>query len=263
MSGAAWEAYAVRYGTRAASRREFFYRWDTYGEPDAPLGMDYFFWVLRRGEEAVLVDTGFDPEIAARTGRTTLTTPEEALAVLGIDPASIRLVLITHMHYDHIGNLRRFPGAKVVVAARELEFWSGPLAARRQFAAHVVSEEVAYLAAAAREGRARLIDAADEPVDGVRLLRVGGHSPGQLLVRVATADGELVLTSDALHYYQEIEHDRPCAVLVDLADCYRALDVARDLEAGGATLVAGHDPLVCERFARVDAAGAGSIHRLS
>jgi glyoxylase-like metal-dependent hydrolase (beta-lactamase superfamily II) len=235
-----WEALAIRYGTRQARRGEFFYRYDTYGEPDGPLQMDYFFWVLRRGAQAVLVDTGFDPDVAARMGRTVLAAPHEVVAALGIEPS---LIVITHLHYDHIGNVARYPDAELVVPRRELEFWTSPLASRSQFAAHVVPEEVAHVAG--RAPRSEL----DLP--GVRLTQVGGHSPGQTIVQA----GDVVLCSDALHYYEELERDRPPAVLHDLADCYRALDVLRGLDG---VLVAGHDPLVTERFESDD----GVIYRI-
>ena len=65
-----YEVAALRYGTRETRKSECYYRWDSYGEPDAPIGMDYFFWVLRNGGETIVVDTGFHPDVGARRGRT-------------------------------------------------------------------------------------------------------------------------------------------------------------------------------------------------
>jgi glyoxylase-like metal-dependent hydrolase (beta-lactamase superfamily II) len=239
MSG--WEALAIRYGTRPARRGEVFYRFDAYGEPDGPLTMDYYFWVLRRDGRTVVVDSGFDPAVAERMGRTCLIAPADALALLEIDPAAVEHVIVTHLHYDHVGNLDLFPNAELLVSGRELSFWTGPLAARRQYAAHVVAEEVARVARAEAEGRVRRVGDELQALPGIRLRHVGGHSPGQLIVDL----GEIVLTSDAMHYYEELELDRPPSVLHDLADCYRALDLLRGLDG---ELVAGHDPLVRERF---------------
>jgi glyoxylase-like metal-dependent hydrolase (beta-lactamase superfamily II) len=255
---------AVRYGTRRTTRRDVFYRWEAYGEPDGELEMDYFFWVLRAGGRVVLVDTGFDPGVAARMGRTCLCEPEQAVRALGIDPGSVGLVVVTHMHYDHIGNLRRFPHAELVVAERELDFWRSSMAARPQFAAHVVAEEIAVLAAAAGEERVRLVRDELEPLPGIRLVRVGGHSPGQLIVLVDGQQGqEAVLASDALHYYEELESDRPCAVLADLAEAYSALDILRELSRDeGRSLVAGHDPLVTQRFPTLEGELAGVAYRV-
>ncbi len=54
-----YEVLAVRYGTRQASAREVFLNYHSYGEPDRPLGMDYFFWIIRNKARTVVVDTGF------------------------------------------------------------------------------------------------------------------------------------------------------------------------------------------------------------
>ena len=68
---------------------------------------------------------------------------------------------------------------------------------------------------------------------------------------MATPDGgTAVLASDALHFYEEVERDRPFAILADLPAMYRAYDTLAQLAAQpGTHLVAGHDPEVRARFA--------------
>ena len=85
----------------------------------------------------ILVDTGFDPEVGERRGRTCLVLPLEAVRGLGIEPEAVSTVVVTHFHYDHIGNLDAFPHAQLIVPQTELEFWTGPMAARFQFGSHV------------------------------------------------------------------------------------------------------------------------------
>jgi hypothetical protein len=72
----------------------------------------------------------------------------------------------------------------------------------------------------------------------------------------------VVLASDALHFYEEMERDMPFAVLSSLPDTYRAYDVLRQLEGDGARLVAGHDPLVMDRFPSVREPGSDIAVRL-
>jgi glyoxylase-like metal-dependent hydrolase (beta-lactamase superfamily II) len=254
---------AVRYATREASRSEIFYRYHAYGEPDAPMRMDYYFWLLEGPDEMIVVDTGYDPEVGARLGRECLCEPAEAFERLGVDTASVRTLILTHLHYDHTGNLHLFPNAQLVVPTRELEFWTDPIATRAQLAHLIVAEEIAQVLSAQAEGRVTLVSGEQEVAPGVTAIDVGGHSPGQLVLRVETADGGAVLASDAIHYYEELERDWPFDVLVDLAESYRALDTLRRLTAGGETLVAGHDPLVMERFPAIDGAGAELAVRIS
>jgi glyoxylase-like metal-dependent hydrolase (beta-lactamase superfamily II) len=92
---------------------------------------------------------------------------------------------------------------------------------------------------------------------------VGGHTLGQSILRVATASGEVVLASDALHCYEEMGLDRPFATFADLAGTYRAFDRLRELESSGATIIAGHDPLVTDRHRPSGIAGEPVVLRLT
>jgi len=246
----AYAVTAIRYATRETAKSECFYRWHSYCEPDEPLVMDYFFWLLQGEGETILVDTGFAPEAGTRRGRTCLCEPLAALGLLGVEPADVSTLVLTHLHYDHTGAIDAFPQAQLTVQRRELDFWTGPLAVRAQFASIVEPAEIEAVARAHAEGRVRVLDGEEEIAPGIVALDVGGHSPGQQVTVVDSAAGPVVLASDAIHFYEELERDRPFDVLVDLAEMYAGYDTLRRLAAEPrAALVAGHDPLVLERFA--------------
>lgn len=239
---------AIRYGYLATRRSHEFHRYDVYQQPDAALDMDYFFWAIRSGDAYVLVDTGYDPAAAAtRPGRTCLVPPVQALADLGIARDQVSHIVVTHFHFDHIGNLSAFPDAELVVQKRELDFWAGPYGDRRAAAASTEAREIAYIAEANRAGRVRLIDGDHEVVPGVTARLALGHCPGQQIVEVA-GDVPLMLCSDALHYYEEMGEDRPFNVFFDLAEMFRTYERLRAWQAAGGVVVPGHDPAVRERF---------------
>jgi glyoxylase-like metal-dependent hydrolase (beta-lactamase superfamily II) len=245
----AYEVLAIRYGSRQAVKSEVYLNFHLYGEPDDVISMDYFFWVVRNAERTIVVDTGFSASAGRRRGRPAALAPGAALAGLGIDPAAITQVVATHAHYDHIGNLRAFPAAEVIMARREYEFWTGPLGSRGQFAWTTEPRDVSELRRIHADGRLTLFDARHAPAPGIELLEVGGHTPGQAVAVVATADGRAVIASDAVHYYEELERDRPSAVVADLRQMYRAFDQLRELASqAGTKIVAGHDPAVFSRF---------------
>lgn len=225
------EILAVRYGTLSATKGELYHRFDS-AEPQS---LDYFFWVLRYDDSTVLVDTGFDSGVAARRGRSCLCPPVEALRRLGVD--SVDRVVVTHFHYDHVGNLPAFADAELLVPARELEFWTSPAGRDERFAGHVEAAEIEWIAASG----ARTYSGGDEVAPGVTALALPGHTPGQMGL---VTDG-VVLASDAVHFYEELEQRRPFWVFTDLAAMRASYEV---LAATGGVIVPGHDPLVMERF---------------
>ena len=64
--------------------------------------------------------------------------------------------MITHAHWDHTGNVGQFPRAQLVMTEAEYAFWTSPLAARGQFAAHCEPDEIALLGQARKEDRLTL-----------------------------------------------------------------------------------------------------------
>jgi len=247
-----YEVLAVRYGTRQASAAEVFLNYHAYREPDRPLQMDYFFWVARNPARSVVIDTGFSPAGAAARGRTMLMDTMPALQSAGLTPDAITQVVLTHAHYDHIGGLPAFTGtgtaAEVIMTRDEYDFWTGPMGRRGQFAHITEASELDHLRELRAAGRLTLAGPAHQVAPGIELIQVGGHTPGQAIVTVATAGGPVILASDAVHYYEELERDRPFSIVACLADMYAAFDQIRELAEAGALVVAGHDPQVAERF---------------
>jgi glyoxylase-like metal-dependent hydrolase (beta-lactamase superfamily II) len=250
-----YEVLAVRYGTRQTSASDVFLNFGTYGEPDRPLGMDYFFWVIRSagsgrtGPACTVVDTGFSPAGGAARGRTTLMAMASALRAAGVTPDDVAQVIVTHAHYDHIGGLPAFGAAEVIMTRSEYDFWTGPLAHRALFAHSVENEEIRYLQAIRDAGRLTLAGRSHQVAPGIELTEVGGHTPGQAIVTVRTGPERVILASDAVHYYEELERDRPFSTVANLADMYAAFDQIREMEQDvGTSVVAGHDPAVAERF---------------
>jgi glyoxylase-like metal-dependent hydrolase (beta-lactamase superfamily II) len=249
---ATFEVLAVRYGTRTTTRSEVFLHHHLYGEPDSAIGMDYYFWVARNDTRTIVIDCGFNERSGAARGRTMLHPPARALDLLGIDPGEVTHVLVTHAHYDHIGNLDLFPVARIVIAAEELAFWTGPHAGRRLFAHSAEADDIAVLQRLVSEGRVDQVRGRSQLLPGIEAIEVGGHTPGQLIVSVRCDSADVIVASDALHYYEELELDRPFAHVADLQAMYSGFDLLRELTAtSGRRLVAGHDPEVMRRFAPV------------
>jgi glyoxylase-like metal-dependent hydrolase (beta-lactamase superfamily II) len=133
-----WEIIAVRCGRMSSTKGALYHRFSAYEEPDAPQDMDYFFYVLfSPAGRITLVDCGFSvEEVGRRPGRETVITVAEALARLGVDPGTVTDLIVTHFHWDHIGNLDLFDGADIFVPGTELAFWESATSRQPQFVEH-------------------------------------------------------------------------------------------------------------------------------
>ncbi|MDF1480006.1 N-acyl homoserine lactonase family protein [Leifsonia sp. H3M29-4] len=245
-----YEVVIIKYGTRETVRSEVYLNYGLYHEPDGPIGMDYFVWVIRNRARTILVDTGFSPTGGARRSRTTLVTPPDAWSALGIHPESSPLIVLTHAHYDHTGNLAHFPNSQIVMAEAELDFWAGPQAHRVLFHHSVEDEDLELLRRARAAGRVITFEDDYAPAPGVRVLRIGGHTPGQSVVVVQTHDGPVLLASDAVHYFEELDRAMPFMSVADLVAMYAGFDRIADMLADGSVvaMVPGHDPQTLSRF---------------
>ncbi|HVV47989.1 MAG TPA: MBL fold metallo-hydrolase, partial [Bryobacteraceae bacterium] len=87
--------------------------------------LDYFVWIVRRGDRAWLIDTGFAQEAATRRGRELLRNPADALPLIGMQAGQVTDIVLTHLHYDHAGNLDRFPNARFHLQDRDLSYATG------------------------------------------------------------------------------------------------------------------------------------------
>src|ERR1700747_552877 len=105
--GTAYEIYALRYATMSPRTPHMNFLSPDPHETTAQ-ALDYFVWVIRGGGRDILVDTGFNAEEPGLRATKRTLNPVDALAGFGVAAADIGDVIVTHLHYDHAGNLDRF-----------------------------------------------------------------------------------------------------------------------------------------------------------
>lgn len=245
-----YEVTIARYGTRIGRRSEVYLNHALYHEADDAIGMDYFVWLIRNPDHTIVVDTGFSSSGGASRSRTTITPPSEIFAELGIHPEDSPKVVVTHGHYDHIGNLDHFDRSTIIIAQAELDFWSGPHARRTQFHHSIEEDELKTLFTALDEGRVQPFTDRIEVAPGVEVMRIGGHTPGQSVIRVPTSIGTVLLASDAVHYFEELERDMPFSSVADLVEMYEGFDRVHSMLESGEVhfVIPGHDPATLARL---------------
>ncbi len=240
-----FEVYAIRYATVARRSAENFIGGDPH---ESGARMDYFIWLARRAAEVFVIDTGFNQAAALRRRREFLRSPAEGLRLLEVDAAMVADVIVTHLHYDHIGNFDLFPRARFHLQDRELAYATGRYMATEFFAAAYELDEVVSMVRHVYAGRVCFYDGDAQISSGLSIHLVGGHTQGLQVVRVWTRLGWLVLASDASHYAANMTEARPFPVVADvtaMVDGWRRL---RELASAPRYIIPGHDPIVMQRY---------------
>jgi glyoxylase-like metal-dependent hydrolase (beta-lactamase superfamily II) len=245
VSGPRYEVYALKYARHERRASENFLGGDPH---DGPMPLDYFVWLIRGEGREIVVDTGFSAAMAARRGREHLRCPAAGLALLDCDAASVKDVVITHLHYDHVGNFELFPSAEFHLQDLEMRYATGRYMRHAVFRGAYEAEDVVGMVRNVYRGRVRFHDGDAEIAPGVSLHLVGGHTMGLQVVRVATRRGNVVLASDASHFYANMDEVRPFPIVWSVADMVQGYAKLAALAESPAHVVPGHDPLVMQRY---------------
>lgn len=192
----AFEVTALLAGTRTTDKPQETFGLNASPEDFAALAeanflpadrtQNFFTPVLvNTGTELVLFDTGLSAE---GTGA--------ALAAAGITPEQVDIVVLTHMHGDHIGGLMAadgatpfYPNARYVTGTAEYDHWAA--AGNESFDKNVkpLAEKTTFL------------DDGGSPVSGLTALLAPGHTPGHMAWMVESDGQRLALTADTANHY--------------------------------------------------------------
>ena len=262
MTAPQYEVYAIKYAHHERRASENFLDGKPLDAHEGPMPLDYFVWLVRGTGREIVVDTGFSAAMAAKRKRDHLRCPSDGLRLLNVRPEQVKDVVITHLHYDHIGNFELVPGATFHLQDLEMRYATGRHMGEAKHAGAYEVEDVVGIVRRVYAGRVRFHDGDAEIAPGVSLHLIGGHTMGLQSVRVATRRGMVVLASDASHFYANMERARPFPIVFDVDDMVEGYARLRELAESPAHIIPGHDPLVLERYPAPSEALKGIVVRL-
>jgi len=160
-------------------------------------------FLVNTGKQLILVDAGagtwWRPEVFGRLGN--------SLRSAGYSPEEVDLVLLTHLHPDHIGGLtthdgqRVFPNAQIFVSKTESDFWLSP-----DIAAHASKDaqpffDIARAVAAPyiKAGKWHTFSGSEEIADGMKLVPLPGHTRGQTGYEFSSNGQRILFWGDIVH----------------------------------------------------------------
>ncbi|MCO5090210.1 N-acyl homoserine lactonase family protein [Bosea sp. (in: a-proteobacteria)] len=249
MAGTVYELHALRYATNQGRKRFSNFLLHPGEDPhQGPMPLDFFVWVAVGGNRVFLIDSGSNAEVCTGRGHQFLICPSEALKRIGIAPEDVTDVILTHMHWDHAGNLEKFPNARFHVQPSEIAYATGPCMLHSHIRwPYDVEQMCAYLRMLFR-GRVAFHDGDDELAPGLSVHHVGGHAKGLQIVRVQTRRGQVVVASDAIHFFENVSSATPFPIFVDLGEYLSGWTKVAALAESGEHIIPGHDPMVMKRY---------------
>ena len=169
--------------------------------------------------DVLIVDTGFASG-KSMTGRSfaDFETPATVLAKVELEPKDVKTILLTHLHFDHVGNIDAFPDATILLQRHEYERWkhalktmAGQPADKRNWILSSMNlDDIVRLDRAVAAGRVKFLEGSHQVRPGLTLhLAADTHTFGSQWVEVATPDGPHVVASDTIVSYANLERMWP------------------------------------------------------
>ena len=244
-----YDVYAIRYATVPQFPVSSLVKG---ADPEKKLDIAMMVWLLRGGGRNVLVDSGFyRPQFFKSWTVNEFLRPDEAVALTGVKADEITDVILTHAHWDHADGADLFPKAQIWIQKEEYAYYTG--AAWQSGGKHggIEPDDVLFLLRANTEGRLHLVDGDREIMPGIRVYIGGRHTWQSQYVAVDAKPGKVLLASDNLYLYENLDKRLPIAQTFDASSNLAAQDRMREIVKEIRLIVPGHDPAVMTRFRRL------------
>jgi glyoxylase-like metal-dependent hydrolase (beta-lactamase superfamily II) len=245
-----YEIYAVRYATL----KDFAVSGLVQGaDRSRKMDIAMMVWLIKGNGRTILFDSGFYRDQFMRQWHPAdFSKPSDAVARAGVKPEEITDVIISHMHWDHADGMDLFPKAKVWLQKEELEYYAGSAWQSPRTHGGIDPDDVMAAVKLNTSGHIGLVNGdAQEIIPGITCYTGGKHTYASQFIAVNTAAGTVVLASDNMYLYENLEKHAAIAQTLDVESNLRAQDRMKQLAAKPQLIIPGHDPAVMTKFPAV------------
>lgn len=248
-AGQPYDVYAIRYATIP----QFPVSGLVKGADESrKLDIAMMVWLIRGGGRNVLVDSGFyRPHFFSSWKVEDFLRPDAAVEAAGVKPWEITDVILTHSHWDHADGADLFPKAKIWIQKDEYTYYTGEAWQKDGKHGGIDPKDITFLLRANIEDRLQFVNGDAEILPGIRVHIGGRHTWQSQYVSVAAKPGPVVLASDNLYLYENLDKHLPIAQTFDAASNLAAQDRMKEIVKEGRFIVPGHDPAVFTRFPKL------------
>ena len=244
-----YEVFAIRYATLPGFPVSGLVKG---AEESRKMDIAMMVWLVRAGGRNILVDSGFyRPQFFKNWKVKDFYRPDEAVRGMGLKAEDITDVILTHAHWDHADGADLFLKAQIWIQKDEYLYYTGPAWQPGGKHGGIEPDDMTFLLHANMSGRLHLVDGDQEIIPGVRVYIGGKHTWQSQFVTVATKAGTVVLASDNMYLYENLEKHAPIAQTFDEESNLAAQDKMKKLASDPRLIIPGHDPAVMTRFPKV------------
>jgi glyoxylase-like metal-dependent hydrolase (beta-lactamase superfamily II) len=212
--------------------------------PEGKVNVPFNPIVINTGAKLVLIDAGYGPNIGPSVGL----LPKH-LAAAGIDPKAIDVVVLSHLHPDHINGIKTkedtlaFPNAEIKVPAQDWAFWLSEENAARADSPMMKNYFTAIRKVLGDMGdKVTKYDWGKEVASGITAVDTSGHTPGHTSFAVASGNSKMLVQSDVTNVPEFFLRNPDWHVAYDV-DPVKAVQTRRrfyDMAAAEKMLIAGY-----------------------
>ena len=221
------ELYAIKYG-ESGYPSKYIYHGD---RTKRLLDFAWMFYLIKYRDKTILVDTGFSDRRMADAYHVDHTNPLTILRQMGVPPEDVTDVIITHSHFDHIGNVDKFPEAHIYIQEDELD---GFLRSNKNVSLNGFFHE--------NRERIRTFDTSFVLLDFFHITRIGGHTVGSSVVSFKHNNREYVLVGDECYLLDNYVSQKPIGTYYDIQK--NKMFLAGLKKIPGVVVLTFHDPSI-------------------
>ncbi len=240
-----WRVFAIEYGQSDFSRSALIQN----GDKTERQAFSWYAWLIIGHQKRILIDTGFgDKETANKWKIKNFKPVNEIIKEAGISSESITDVVLTHLHWDHAGNIKPYQNARIHINSEEWNWAKSRVNEKQPERSGVRHSDLKQIELYRQKNQVHMLSNETEIFPGISTKVGGAHTGGIMWLTVKTNNHIVVLASDNAFLYENLETLTPIGQTAspdaDLAVLTRITESATHSRL----IVPGHDPLVAKKF---------------
>jgi glyoxylase-like metal-dependent hydrolase (beta-lactamase superfamily II) len=248
----AYEIYALKYfGLHSVPVSEL-----ALGAPmKDTMNMFFMYWLIRGNNgKNILVDAGFlnDLEIFKKLNTSFYIRPDSVLLELNVKADEITDIILTHPHWDHIDGISLFPKAHIWIQKEDYSYFVGEAWQKDGRHGGFYKRDVDSMVSLNIAGKLTLVDGDDkEIIPGIKVYTGSRHTFNSQYVLVQTGGDKVILASDNIWIYYNLEHLTSSPYpngTFDTTAYVRSMQRMKTQASDIKYIIPGHDPAIFSRF---------------